>query len=45
MFDLVVSDEASQITVPDAIGAIARGRKVIVVGDPKPNFRTLIKNI
>ncbi len=35
MFDLVVFDEASQITVPDAIGAIARGRKVIVVGDPK----------
>jgi len=35
MFDLVVFDEASQITVPDAIGAIARGRRVIVVGDPK----------
>ncbi|MFB1487061.1 MULTISPECIES: DUF3320 domain-containing protein [unclassified Thiocapsa] len=35
LFDLVVFDEASQITVPDAIGAIARGRRVIVVGDPK----------
>ena len=35
MFDLVVFDEASQITVPDAIGAIARGRNVIIVGDPK----------
>lgn len=35
MFDLVVFDEASQITVPDAIGAIARGRNAIVVGDPK----------
>jgi very-short-patch-repair endonuclease len=35
MFDLVVFDEASQITVPDAIGAIARGKRVIVVGDPK----------
>lgn len=34
-FDLVVFDEASQITVPDAIGAIARGRNAIVVGDPK----------
>jgi len=34
-FDLVVFDEASQITVPDAIGAIARGRCCIVVGDPK----------
>src|SRR3546814_6021158 len=34
-FDLVVFDEASQITVWDAIGAIARGNNVIVVGDPK----------
>ena len=34
-FDVVVFDEASQITVWDAIGAIARGRQVIVAGDPK----------
>lgn len=34
-FDLVVFDEASQITVPDAIGAIARGQNCIIVGDPK----------
>ncbi|MBI4692738.1 MAG: DUF3320 domain-containing protein [Gammaproteobacteria bacterium] len=34
-FDLIVFDEASQITVPDAIGAIARGRRCIVVGDPR----------
>jgi len=34
-FDLVVFDEASQIPVPDAIGAIARGRQLIVVGDSK----------
>lgn len=34
-FDLVIFDEASQITVPDAIGAIARGKRCIVVGDPK----------
>lgn len=34
-FDLVVFDEASQITVPDAIGAIARGKNCIIVGDPK----------
>lgn len=34
-FDLVVFDEASQITVWDAVGAIARGKHVIVVGDPK----------
>lgn len=35
LFDLVVFDEASQITTWDAIGAIARGKNVIVVGDPK----------
>ena len=35
LFDLIVFDEASQITVWDAIGAIARGKNVIVVGDPK----------
>lgn len=34
-FDLVVFDEASQIPVWDSVGAIARGREVIVVGDPK----------
>ncbi|MCL2160895.1 MAG: DUF4011 domain-containing protein [Betaproteobacteria bacterium] len=35
VFDLVIFDEASQIPVWDAIGAMARGRKVVVVGDPK----------
>lgn len=34
-FDLVIFDEASQIPTWDAIGAIARGKQVIVVGDPK----------
>lgn len=34
-FDLVIFDEASQITPWDAVGAIARGRQVIVAGDPK----------
>jgi len=34
-FDLVVFDEASQIGTHDAIGAIARGKQVIVVGDSK----------
>ena len=34
-FDLLVFDEASQIPVWDAIGAIARARQVIVIGDPK----------
>lgn len=32
-FDLVVFDEASQITVAQAIGAMGRGRSAIVVGD------------
>ena len=35
LFDLVLFDEASQITTWDAVGAIARGKNVIVVGDPK----------
>lgn len=34
-FDVVIFDEASQITTWDAIGAIARGRQAIIVGDPK----------
>lgn len=34
-FDLVVFDEASQICTYDAVGAIARGNQVIVVGDSK----------
>lgn len=35
LFDVIIFDEASQITVWDAVGAIARGRQVIVAGDPK----------
>ena len=34
-FDVVIFDEASQITTWDAIGAIARGRQTVIVGDPK----------
>ncbi|PWG61188.1 DUF3320 domain-containing protein [Spiribacter halobius] len=34
-FDVVIFDEASQIPVWDAVGAIARGRQVVIVGDPK----------
>ncbi len=34
-FDLVIFDEASQITPWDAIGVIGRGRQVVVVGDPQ----------
>ncbi|XAL98626.1 DUF3320 domain-containing protein [Phycisphaeraceae bacterium D3-23] len=34
-FDIVVFDEASQIPVWDAVGAIARGTTCVVVGDSK----------
>lgn len=34
-FDLVLIDEASQVRPEDAIGAIARARQVVVVGDSK----------
>ncbi len=34
-FDLVIFDEASQMTTAEAIGSIARAKAAIVVGDPK----------
>lgn len=34
-FDLVVMDEASQIKPQDALGSVARGGQLVVVGDPK----------
>ncbi len=34
-FDLVVMDEASQLRPEEALGAIARGKQLVVVGDPK----------
>ena len=34
-FDVIVFDEASQITVWDAIGSLSRGQQIIVAGDPK----------
>ena len=34
-FDLVVFDEASQLPPEDAVGAIIRGNRLVVVGDPK----------
>lgn len=41
-FDLVIFDEASQLTPQDAVGAVVRGRQLIVVGDqrqlPPTNF-------
>ena len=46
-FDLVIFDEASQVEVQHALGAILRGKQVVVVGDekqlpPTKFFRTLI---
>ncbi len=35
LFDVVIFDEASQIATWDAVGAIARARQTIIVGDPK----------
>ncbi|WP_349636745.1 DUF3320 domain-containing protein [Tardiphaga sp. P9-11] len=35
LFDVVIFDEASQIATWDAVGAIARGKQTIIVGDPK----------
>jgi len=47
-FDLVVFDEASQITVAAAIGAMGRGRSVIVCGDsqqmPPTSFAELSRD-
>jgi superfamily I DNA and/or RNA helicase len=35
VFDLVIMDEASQLKPEEAIGAVARGGQLVVVGDPK----------
>lgn len=35
VFDTVVFDEASQVRTEDAIGAISRGKQVIIAGDSK----------
>lgn len=45
-FDLVIFDEASQIPIWDAMGAIVRANQAIIVGDPKQmpptNFFTMV---
>jgi very-short-patch-repair endonuclease len=45
-FDLVIFDEASQLPAEDAVGAIIRGKQLVVVGDPKQlpptNFFTVM---
>lgn len=33
MFDLVVFDEASQISLPHAVGGVYRGKRIVVAGD------------
>lgn len=35
LFDLVVFDEASQLPTSEAIGALARAKSAVIVGDPK----------
>jgi len=35
LFDVVIFDEASQITTAQAVGALARGKEAVIVGDPK----------
>ena len=48
-FDVVIFDEASQMTTWDSVGAIARAKNVIVVGDPKQmpptNFFSTVANV
>lgn len=34
-FDMVIFDEASQVHTEDAVGAIMRGKQIIIVGDTK----------
>lgn len=47
-FDVVVFDEASQLTTEDCIGSIIRGSKLVVTGDtkqlpPTSFFRTIVE--
>ncbi len=35
LFDLVIFDEASQLPTSEAVGALARARSAVIVGDPK----------
>lgn len=34
-FDLIIFDEASQMPTAESVGAMARGKHVVIVGDPK----------
>lgn len=49
-FDLVIFDEASQVRPVDALGALLRGRQLVVVGDskqlpPSSFFDSLLKEV
>ncbi|MBW8686117.1 DUF3320 domain-containing protein [Chitinophaga rhizophila] len=49
-FDLVIFDEASQVRPVDAIGALLRGKQLVVVGDskqlpPSSFFDSLLKEV
>ena len=44
-FDLVIFDEASQIRVPQSIGAMGRGKAVVVVGDSRQMPPTRIMEV
>jgi very-short-patch-repair endonuclease/DNA polymerase III delta prime subunit len=49
-FDLVIFDEASQVRPVDALGALLRGKQLVVVGDskqlpPTSFFDSLIKDV
>src|SRR5262249_29745271 len=47
-FDVVIFDEASQVEPADALGAVARGKQLILVGDenqlPPTGFFTSVNN-
>lgn len=44
-FDVVVFDEASQVTVPQAIGALGRARSAVIVGDSQQMPPTAIGQV
>ncbi|HEY0700752.1 MAG TPA: AAA domain-containing protein, partial [Micromonospora sp.] len=44
-FDLVVFDEASQIRVAEAVGAMGRGRSAVIVGDSRQMPPTAIMQV
>lgn len=43
-FDVVIFDEASQVTPADAVGALMRTDRSVVAGDPRQLLRTSFFN-